>query len=144
MLDMIKESIFYNMTYVTRLIISLIIIIIISGYYKKNKILYGAIIILLCIAFFFRNNTGMIIQNNDYFISPSSSKIKQIYKDNKNRIIYTYLSPMDKHFMIAPVNCTIIGINSVPISETDTERMRVTFKDENGKIFSLDQTSLKT
>ena len=134
-----KESIFHNMTYVKRTIIILAIVSILSVYYKMYKVLYSALFGLLFIGFFFRNNTGIINKNKDYFISPCMSQVKRIYKENGQKIIYTYLSPLDKHFMIAPVDCTIIDIKSEPVYATDAERMRVTFKDDNGKIFSLDQ-----
>ena len=134
-----KESIFHNMSYVKKSIIILFILIFFSLYYKMYKVLYLALGGLLFMAFFFRNNTGIISKNKDYFISPCMSQVKRIYKENNKQIIYTYLSPLDKHFMIAPVDCTIIDIKSDPIYATDAERTRVTFKDANGKIFSLDQ-----
>jgi phosphatidylserine decarboxylase len=134
-----RTSLLYNITYVTKLIIFVIILIILGFYFKNKYIKYVGILLLFFIIFFFRNNIGTITQNNKYFISPSSSKIKNIGYNENETVIYTYLSPLDRHFMIAPVDCTITNIENIKIKDSDTERLRVTFKDINENTFSLDQ-----
>jgi len=49
------------------------------------------------------------------------------------------LSPLDKHFMIAPVDCTVTNIDRKKLIESDAERVRVSFIDQFGNAFSLDQ-----
>ena len=134
-----RTSLFYNMTYVTKLIIFVIILLALGFYFKNKYIKCIGIIFLLFIAFYFRNNIGTITHNNKYFISPSSSTVTGIDYNENETVIYTYLSPLDKHFMIAPIDCTITNIENIKIKDSDSERLRVSFKDVNGNPFSLDQ-----
>jgi len=134
-----SSSLLHNLSYVNELIIISILMIILGFYFKKNVLKYSGIIFLFFLLFFFRNNTGSIVKNRQFFISPSSSKVTKIENKENENIVYTYLSPLDKHFMIAPVDCTIIGIKHKPLIHSDAERLRITFKDINGNIFSLDQ-----
>jgi len=135
-----SASLLHNLTYVSELTI-IFLTLIISGYYFQRKyLLVIGIGMMVFVLFFFRNNYWTADNiNSRQFISPSSSKIVKIAKYNNHNSIYTYLSPLDRHFMIAPVDCEIIKIQHRPVAETDAERLRVTFRDNNNKVFSLDQ-----
>ena len=134
-----KTSYLYNLYQVKELV--LISAFLISlGIFNKNKVL---IILgltgLLFLFFFFRNSYNHKSINNNNFISPSSSKIKSVKSSQKGYIVKTYLSFLEKHFMIAPVDCEIVNIERAAINKNDAERLKVTFKDNKGNIFRLDQ-----
>ena len=132
-----KQFIFYNLSYVYELVIVSFIFIIFSIISKKKTFIILAFMFLLFLLFFFRNFLSNITLNPSLFLSPSSSKITNI--DYQQNIIYTYLSPLDKHFMIAPVDCTVTNIEREKLIESDAERVRVSFIDKFGNSFSLDQ-----
>jgi len=134
-----KESPLHNMMYVTKLVV-VVVLLLALGLCLKNKYVIGmAVAFALFIAFFFRNNLSTLARDENYFLSPSSSKIKSIDQDEDGTVIYTYLSPLDRHFMIAPVDCTITDIENIKVKESDSERVRVSFEDTSGNKFSLDQ-----
>lgn len=83
---------------------------------------------LLFLLFFFRNFLSNVTLNPSLFLSPSSSKVTNI--DYEKNIIYTYLSPLDKQFMIAPVDCNVTNIDRKKLIESDAERVRVSFIDK--------------
>ena len=132
-----KQNPFYNLSYVYELVIVSIIFIIFSILSKNKILIILAFMCLLFLFFFFRNFLSNIHLNNSLFLSPSSSKVTNI--DYQQNIIYTYLSPLDKHFMIAPVDCTVTDIDRKKLIESDAERVRVSFIDKLGNAFSLDQ-----
>ena len=128
----------HNLFYVKELILLSILLIIIGRNYKKNIVWISGLTLLFFCVYFFRNDLEFR-RNSMHFLSPSSSKITNIDEKDDKIIIQTYLSPLDKHFMIAPVDCTIIDIKYKPILKSDSERLRVTFEDNHGEIFFLDQ-----
>lgn len=134
-----KENFFYNLSYVYELVIIALGLIIFSSILNKKIMLLLSVIFLLFLFFFFRNYLPNIPLQPNTFLSPSSSKVTKIEEGENQNVVYTYLSPLDKHFMIAPVDCTIINIERGNRIVSDAERVRVTFKDEHGNIFSLDQ-----
>jgi len=134
-----KENFFYNLSYVYELVIIALGLIIFSSILNKKIMLLLSVIFLLFLFFFFRNYLPNIPLQPNIFLSPSSSKVTKIEEGENQNVVYTYLSPLDKHFMIAPVDCTIINIERGNRIVSDAERVRVTFKDEHGNIFSLDQ-----
>jgi phosphatidylserine decarboxylase len=134
-----KENFFYNLSYVYELVIIALGLIIFSSILNKKIMLLLSVIFLLFLFFFFRNYLPDIPLQPNTFLSPSSSKVTKIEEGENQNVVYTYLSPLDKHFMIAPVDCTIINIERGNRIVSDAERVRVTFKDEHGNIFSLDQ-----
>ena len=136
---MFKENSFYLYSYVIELFILLCIICYISYKTKHITILCGIIVILIIFCFFYRNNLEPIERNKNTFLSPSSSKIVAINKKNNLQVINTYLSPLDRHFMIAPCDCTVIEKIYQPQRKTDSECMRHIFEDTYGNKFYLDQ-----
>lgn len=134
-----KENFFYNLSYVYELVIIALGLIVFSSILNKKIMLALSVIFLLFLLFFFRNYLPDIPLQPNTFLSPSSSKVTKIEEEESQNTVYTYLSPLDKHFMIAPVDCTIINIERGNRIVSDAERVRVTFKDEHGNIFSLDQ-----
>jgi phosphatidylserine decarboxylase len=132
-----KQNLFYNLSYVYELVIVSIIFIIFSVLSKNKIFIILAFMSLLFLLFFFRNFLSNVTSNPSLFLSPSSSKVTNI--DYEQNIIYTYLSPLDKHFMIAPVDCTVTNIERKKLIESDAERVRVSFMDKFGSAFSLDQ-----
>ena len=131
--------ILHNLVYANKLVVGCFMIILIGLLLNNTYLQCIGVTSFLFLLYFFRNNFTFIKKSNNYFLSPSSSKITKIeYKKDVNSI-YTYLSVFDKHFMIAPVDCTIINIQRKPRKLSDSERLRITFKDTKNNIFSLDQ-----
>ena len=88
--------------------------------------------------FFFRNNLKIDRMNKGDIISPSSSEVIGIKSVGGKNKISTYLSPLDRHFMVAPVDCRVKKIEK-KLEKGDAERVTVYFEDMNGKSFSLSQ-----
>lgn len=138
-----KDSLFYSYYFVKEIIlISLILLVLLLNYKNKIKVSKYIIIILilwlLLIIIFFRNNLKLNDTEEGDLISPSSSKVMNITRKDGMYNILTWLSPLDRHFMIAPMECEVINIEKL-LYKGDAERTRVTFKDKNGENFSLDQ-----
>ena len=131
-----KNFLFYNLFYVKELFAFLIVCFGLL-HYKKNKLKYLFLIFIIVILFFFRNNLKYISKNDTEIVSPSSSKVIHIKEENDQINVFTYLSPLDRHFAIAPVNCTIKNI-SKPLKNTDAERVKITCIDEKENEFSID------
>ena len=132
-------SFFDNLKWVVDLVAISIILIFSGLILRKFALTIIGIIFLAILIFFFRNNLKPLPRNNNNFISPSSSKVTNIIDSETETKIYTYLSPLDRHFMIAPVDCTIKHIEFKPRDIGDAERLRVVFEDDMGREFILDQ-----
>jgi len=122
---------FSNLKYVYKILFCLLFFIFI---FKNKKLRVFTFILLGLLLFFFRTNLSIRNYEDNIIISPSSSKVIDIKKENS---IFTYLSPLDKHFMIAPIDCKVIGIEDNKM-EKDSERKRIIFSDKNQKIFILE------
>tara|TARA_Y100000996_G_scaffold409844_1_gene391186 strand:- start:384 stop:1046 length:663 start_codon:yes stop_codon:yes gene_type:complete len=137
-----KTSPFYSYYFVKEIIVTILISLTLVIKFKK-KIRYhsilisGCVFMLLTILFFFRNNLNLKVSNPHDILSPSSSKIIKISKKNGYNVILTWLSPLDKHFVIAPTNCRVVDIKNTPF-DGDSERVRVFFEDDNMERYSLD------
>ena len=139
MFQLNKENPLYLYSYVSELFMLCILLCII--FYKTNCTigLYTCIIFITILCLFYRNNFTLMERNNKSFISPSSSKVVEIKKTNRYNIVSTYLSPFNKHFMIAPCDCVVINKIYKPQRKTDSECMRHIMQDNNGHVFYLDQ-----
>ena len=132
MLD--ETFILYNLIYAARLLIALLVLIII--FYKKKYVRYLLFVLIGIVIFFFRNNLDDIDKDRRSIVSPSSSKVEKI-KELQDKVYYlTYLSQLDRHFMIAPVDCRIIEISKA-LKKGDAERVKVVCVDNYGKEFEL-------
>ena len=95
----------------------------------------------------FYRNCGTFANHNDHPISdgtifnPSSSKVISIDTSGlKYNVVNAYLSPLDRHFMIAPVDCRLIDITDVTQPGIDCERLRYTFREsKTNRTFILEQ-----
>lgn len=126
--------ILFNLIYASRILTALIVILII--FYKRKYVRYLLFILIGIVIFFFRNNLDDIDEDRRSIVSPSSSKVEKI-KELEDKIYYlTYLSPLDRHFIIAPVDCRIIEI-SKGLRKGDAERVKVVCVDNYGKEFEL-------
>ena len=124
---------FYNLLYAARPLLFLIILLII---FRKNVIVRVVLLVLIgVIVFFFRNNL-VLDKTSNAILSPSSSLVKKTSIQNNKVYYLTYLSPLDRHFMVAPVDCTVIEIKDM-LLEGDAERKTVVCRDVNGDIFEL-------
>lgn len=132
MLD--NTFILYNLIYASRLIIALSILLII--FYKRKYIRYLLFILICIVVFFFRNNLNNIDRDKSSIISPSSSKVEKIEESNGKVYYLTYLSPLDRHFMIAPLDCKIVEINRI-LKRGDAERVKLVCIDDNNNKFEL-------
>ena len=126
-----KQSIFHNYFYCKEFLLFSFILITL-GYTKIGLLFLGILI------FFFRNTSNMDLKNKSDIISPSSSKIMEIEKMGLYQRIFTYLSPLDRHFMVAPVDCKVINIDK-KLEKDDAERITVEFEDKDKKRFKLSQ-----
>lgn len=127
-----KTHIFHNITYISKMLLFILIILYSSLVYKYNIITIICTIILIFILFFFRNNYNLNNNNNNDILSPSSSLIKKI----KNNYVTTYLSPIDRHFVISPFDLKIIDIKN-KLYKNDQERKTVIISDNKNKISEL-------
>ena len=132
MLD--ETFILYNLIYALRLLVALFVLLII--FYKKKYVRYLLFISIGVVVFFFRNNLDDIDEDKSQIISPSSSKVKKIRELEEKVYYLTYLSPLDRHFMIAPLDCRIIEISKA-LKKGDAERVKVVCVDNYGKEFEL-------
>ena len=128
-----KDNIFHNYLYINKVFIFSLLILSV-GIIKNYTILkIISIVFLLKLLFFFRNNYKLDNKvNYKDIISPCSSLVKNI----NNNYITTYLSPLDRHFVIAPFDCTIIDIKNV-LYKNDQERKVVTISDINNNMSQL-------
>lgn len=134
-----KNNLIFNYQYSLRI---LIMILLLTGVLYQSRFytlsISGGIFSILFIGFFFRNNfTKKSFPG--YFISPSSSRITKIEKDSKQQTIFTYLSPLDRHFMIAPTDGVVIKIERKKTRATDAERLTIWLQSSDGDIFKLSQ-----
>jgi len=139
-----KDNLFFNyINYSLEIIIVSIICLLISIYYKNKYLIAISVIFLFFIFYFFRNLTVYKYNENDNInkngiVSPSSSKIVLIKDKKNNTFIKTYLSPLDKHILVSPINGKVIDIKSNPTKD-DVERVRITLRDNYGNIMHFDQ-----
>ena len=129
-----KTSIFHNYYYGKELLLLGLMLI---GIGLRPLMIVGSFIISL-VLFFFRNNLHLKKYKKGDIISPSSSEVMSIKKEGKKTKISTYLSPLDRHYMIAPVDCRVKRIEK-KLQKGDVERVTVYFVDEKGNEFSLSQ-----
>lgn len=134
-----KSNPFYLYTYVKELFIIAFIVIGLSYKYRYKKVVYAAVGFVIVLLIFFRNNLGTIERNPHLFLSPSSSKIVKIQITDLYKVVSTYLSPLDNHFMIAPCECIVVDKVYKPQRKYDSECMRHIFKPLHGEEFYLDQ-----
>lgn len=128
-----KTHIFHNITYISKLLLFILVILYSSLVYKYNIITIIFTIILVFILFFFRNNYNLNNNNNNNdILSPSSSLIKNI----KNNYVTTYLSLIDRHFVISPFDLKIIDIKN-KLYKNDQERKTIIISDNKNKISEL-------
>jgi phosphatidylserine decarboxylase len=132
-----EKSYYFNLFYIKELF-SFLIIANIIGINCNKYLFYISLFLTFNLLFFYRNNFEHKLEN-DYFISPSSSRNLKIIENNDNYVVINHISLFDRHFMIAPVDCEILNILNLNIDDNDAERKRVIFKDKYNNIFSIDQ-----
>lgn len=130
MLD--KNNLLHNYYYAKELLILSIILI---GIGMKYTIVVG-ILIMFFVLFFFRNNLNLKEMKNGDVISPSSSTVIDVKIEGDRTKISTYLAPIDRHYMIAPVDCRVKKIERRLLGG-DAERVVIHFEDMKGNEFIL-------
>ena len=140
-MQLTKQSPLYLYTYVSELFIIFIGLFIFGLLKSIHKIVVGSLVSIGFLLFFYRNNLELQREalNKHSFLSPSSNKITNINYTPTNTVISSYLSPFDKHFMIAPCDCTVLEKIYKPQRETDSECMRHICVDTYGNEFYMDQ-----
>ena len=134
-----KDNILYNYQFVFRMLTIIFLLIYIMYFFGFIKTTYVCgLLSILFIGFFFRNN---FIRKPfpGYFISPSSSRITKIEEQGLFKTIFTYLSPLDRHFMISPTDGRVIKIERKIMRDTDAERLTIWLKSSHGYVFKLSQ-----
>ena len=129
-----KNNLFHNYYYAKEILLLGLLLI---GIGLRTLKVVGIAMITL-VLFFFRNNLKIDKMNKGDIISPSSSEVMGIKSEGGKNKISTYLSPLDRHFMVAPVDCRVKKIEK-KLEKGDAERVTVYFEDMNGKSFSLSQ-----
>jgi len=138
---MLKTNPLYLYTYVWELF-AIIVTVLISAIISKHKMLSYVSLGCLCVLLlFYRNNYEWDAGDSRRFLSPSSSRISEIFRDASSRrtIVRTYISPFDEHFMISPVDCVVKEKIYSPQRDTDSECMRHIMEDGDGEVFYVDQ-----
>ena len=129
-----KNNLFHNYYYAKEILLLGLLLI---GIGLRTLKVVGIAMITL-VLFFFRNNLKIDRMNKGDIISPSSSEVIGIKSVGGKNKISTYLSLLDRHFMVAPVDCRVKKIEK-KLEKGDAERVTVYFEDMNGKSFSLSQ-----
>ena len=130
-----KKSSLHNYFYCKELIFIYLFLIFLG--FKFNVFIFiVGILLLFFVTIFFRNNLNLDHVKKNDIISPSSSEIMDVVSKASNVNIKTYLSPLDRHFMIAPTDCTVEKIEK-KLQKDDEERATYYFKDKQGKSFNL-------
>lgn len=128
----------------TQLIIAILIIFTGIIHDLSFLTLFG-ISLLIFILYFFRDGNPVITYH--HVVSPSQSTVTNIRynidPDDEAKLgdyvcIETYLSPLDKHFLVIPVSGTIIDIENNK-KDRDLENVRITIKDKHNDLFFFDQ-----
>lgn len=136
-----KSNILYLYSYVYELFIFFTGLLVIGLVYFIPQLVLGSLFSLVVLLFFYRNNLTLKREaiNKSNFLSPASNKITRISYQPSDTIISSYLSPFDKHFMIAPCDCTVIDKIYKPQRNSDAECMRHVCIDTYGNKFYMDQ-----
>ena len=91
----------FNLIYASRILIALTVLLII--FYKNKIFRYIIYIFLGIIIYLFRNGLDDIDQDKNKIISPSSSTVESIKELEEKMHYFTYVSLLDKYFVIAPL-----------------------------------------
>ena len=146
-----KTSLFYLYSYVYELFLVSFMLAAIGFKEESKKLMIFSAFMFFGLLFFFRNNWNLDDNKTKIeFLNPSSSKIVKIERNVNDKNIEfmnepyiklsTYLSPFDKHFMIAPCDCILLEKVYKPQRNTDSECMRHIFKNiKDEHVFYLDQ-----
>lgn len=134
-----KTNPLYLYTYVYELFLFILCVFLYSNFKKSTTGIIGSFVFFCILLFFYRNNLGPLERKRNTIISPAECRINFIEHRDNQQIISTYLSPFNKHFMIAPCDCKVVDKIYKPQRETDSECMRHVFQDTHGNMFYLDQ-----
>lgn len=130
MLD--KSNLLHNYYYAKELLVLSVILIGIGLNLTRGV----GIFLIILVLFFFRNNLNLKDMNDGDVISPSSSEVMDIKIEDDRTKISTYLAPIDRHYMIAPVDCRVKKIER-KLFDGDAERVIIHFEDMKGNDFTL-------
>jgi len=126
--------ILFNLIYASRILTVLIVILII--FYKNLIIRYMIYILFGIIIYLFRNDLDDLDKYKRSIISPSSSKVESIKELEEKMSYFTYVSLLDKYFIIAPMDCKVLEVNK-GLRKGDVERVRIVCVDKYDKEFEL-------
>ena len=130
MLD--KSNLLHNYWYAKEILVLSVILIGIGLNFTMGIGLFLIIMVLI----FFRNNLNLKEMKDEDIISPSSSEVMDIKIEGDKTKISTYLAPIDRHYMIAPVDCRVKKIER-RLLKGDAERVIIHFEDMKGNDFML-------
>jgi len=130
MLD--KSNLLHNYWYAKEILVLSVILIGIGLNFTMGIGLFLIIMVLI----FFRNNLNLKEMKYEDIISPSSSEVMDIKIEGDKTKISTYLAPIDRHYMISPVDCRVKKIER-RLLEGDAERVIIHFEDMKGNDFML-------
>ena len=130
-----KKSSLHNYFYCKELIFIYLFIIFLGLKLHVFLFILG-ILLLFFVMTFFRNNLNLDHVKKNDIISPSSSEIIEVNQKSNNINIKTYLSPLDRHFMIAPTDCIVEKIEK-KLKKNDEERVAYYLKDKQGKLLNI-------
>ena len=130
MLD--KSNLLHNYLYAKEILVLSVILMGIG----LNFTMWVGIFLIVLVLFFFRNNLNLKEMSEGDIISPSSSEVMDIKMEGDITKVSTYLAPIDRHYMIAPVDCRVKKIER-RLLEGDAERVIIHFEDMKGNNFML-------
>jgi len=126
-----------NLCYAQELLILTILLFSLGIVIQSTLLTVFSVLFLAWVLFFFRDTYVPLNSSPGNFVSPSSSKITEIFANG----VKTYLSPLDVHFLVSPISGTVIEIKKNP-SPTDAERVQMIMETEQG-IFIIEQAVSK-
>ena len=106
-------------------------------YQFKYHISYSIWYVVCSFYFFFRNNFTR--KSFQVFYSTIIFKITKIKEHGSQKTIFTYLSPLDRHFMVSPIDGVVTKIERKKTRNTDAERLTISLKNSDGDTFKLSQ-----
>lgn len=145
-MQLTKDHPFYNYArYASRQLAYAVALVVLGMLLDSTPAVVLGIVLLGFILFFFRN-TPVVVEPG-LAVSPSQSTVTQITHnvdpDGKHHVgtyhcIQTYLSPLDKHFLVGPVDGVVTEVKDHRQSD-DLESIRLSIRDTNGLTHHFDQ-----
>lgn len=129
---------------------SILIIALLLSYYKNKKwLVILSLVLILFLVLFYRYTPHTERYNNQTIISPAEGKITNIEQRENRVFISIFISPLNNHTQIYPINGTVTSVKYDNTGKFDivvdmdksrhNEKVIHTIKANNGRIVTLTQ-----